>query len=56
MQIALEFMSLLIVGWVASTEVGSWWGVQPVIERLPYEQQVAMEQGICEPLDGSCLF
>jgi hypothetical protein len=46
MQIALEFMSLLIVGWVASTEVGSWWGVQPVVERLPYEQQVAMEQGM----------
>jgi hypothetical protein len=46
MQIALEFMSLLVVGWVASAEVGSWWGVQPVVERLPYEHQVAMEQGM----------
>ena len=46
MQTALELTSLLVVGWVAGAELGSWCCVQPVVARLPYEQYVAAEQGM----------
>ena len=46
MRFALEVLSLLVIGWIAGAESGSWCCVQPVVERLPYEQQVAMEQGM----------
>ena len=46
MRFALEVLSILVIGWIAGAESGSWCCVQPVVERLPYEQQVAMEQGM----------
>ena len=46
MQTALELTSLLVVGWIAGAELGSWCCVQPVVARLPYEQYVAAEQGM----------
>ena len=46
MSVALEVCSILVVGWVAGAESGSWSCVQPLVERLPYEQQIAMEQGM----------
>ena len=46
MKTAIELLSLLLVGWVAGAELGSWCCVQPVVARLPYEQFVAAEQGM----------
>ena len=46
MNTAIELVSLLLVGWIAGAEVGSWCCVQPVVARLPYEQYVAAEQGM----------
>lgn len=46
MKIFLEVVSLLVIGWVAGAEIGSWCCVQPIVARLPYEHQVAMEQGM----------
>jgi uncharacterized membrane protein len=46
MTTAIELASLLLVGWIAGAELGSWCCVQPVVARLPYEQYVAAEQGM----------
>jgi uncharacterized membrane protein len=46
MKSAIELLSLLVVGWIAGAELGSWWCVQPVVARLPYEQYVVAEQGM----------
>lgn len=46
MNAALEMLSLVLIGWIAGAETGSWCCVQPVVEHLPYEQQVAMEKGM----------
>jgi uncharacterized membrane protein len=43
---AIELLSVLLVGWIAGAELGSWCCVQPVVARLPYEQFVAAEQGM----------
>jgi uncharacterized membrane protein len=43
---AIELTSILLVGWIAGAELGSWCCVQPVVARLPYEQYVAAEQGM----------
>jgi hypothetical protein len=43
-KIILETTALLAVGWVAGAEIGSWFGIQPIVGRLPYEQQVNLEQ------------
>jgi uncharacterized membrane protein len=46
MTTAVELTSLLLVGWIAGAELGSWCCVQPVVARLPYEAYVAAEQGM----------
>ena len=46
MKMAIELLSLLLVGWISGAELGSWCCVQPVVARLPYEQFVAAEQGM----------
>ena len=46
METAVELTSLLLVGWIAGAELGSWCCVQPVVARLPYDQYVAAEQGM----------
>jgi uncharacterized membrane protein len=46
MEAAMELTSLVLVGWIAGAELGSWGCVQPVVARLPYEQYVAVEQGM----------
>jgi hypothetical protein len=46
MKIFLEVISLLVIGWVAGAETGSWCCIQPPVERLPYEQQVSIEQAM----------
>jgi uncharacterized membrane protein len=43
-KILLEIVALLAIGWVAGAETGSWFGIQPIVGRLPYEQQVTLEQ------------
>jgi hypothetical protein len=43
---SIELLSLLLVGWIAGAELGSWCCVQPVVARLPYEHFVAAEQGM----------
>src|SRR5215204_2608068 len=40
----LEIVTLLAIGWVSGAEIGSWFGIQPIVGRLPYEQQVNLEQ------------
>ncbi len=40
----LEIVALIAIGWVAGAEIGSWFGIQPIVGRLPYEQQVKLEQ------------
>jgi uncharacterized membrane protein len=45
-KMAIELTSLLLVGWIAGAELGSWCCVQPVVARLPYEQYVAAEQAM----------
>src|SRR5688572_32039161 len=44
LKIILEIIALLAIGWVAGAEIGSWLGIQPIVGRLPYEQQVNLEQ------------
>jgi uncharacterized membrane protein len=46
MKMTIEVLSLLLVGWIAGAELGSWCCVQPVVARLPYEQYVAAEQAM----------
>ena len=46
MKTTIEIVSLLVVGWIAGAELGSWCCVQPVVARLPYEQYVAAEQAM----------
>jgi uncharacterized membrane protein len=46
MKAALEVLSLVLVGWIAGAELGSWCCVQPVVARLPYEHAVAIEQAM----------
>lgn len=46
MKTAIELGSLVLVGWIAGAELGSWCCVQPVVARLPYEHYVAAEQGM----------
>ena len=46
MRTVIELASLLLVGWIAGAELGSWGCVQPVVARLPYEQYVAAEKGM----------
>ena len=46
MKAAVEVLSLVLVGWIAGAELGSWCCVQPVVARLPYEQYVAAEQAM----------
>jgi hypothetical protein len=40
----LEIVALLAIGWVSGAEIGSWFGIQPIVGKLPYEQQVNLEQ------------
>ena len=44
LKMILEIVALLAIGWVAGAEIGSWFGIQPIVDRLPYEQQVNLEQ------------
>lgn len=46
LEATIELTTLLLVGWIAGAELGSWRCVQPVVARLPYEQYVAAEQGM----------
>ena len=43
-KIILEIVALLAIGWVAGAEIGSWFGIQPIVGRLSYEQRVDLEQ------------
>lgn len=46
LKIIFEMLALLTVGWVAGAEIGSWFGIQPIVGKLPYEQQVNLEQAM----------
>jgi uncharacterized membrane protein len=46
LKVTLEIVALLAVGWVSGAEIGSWFGIQPIVEKLPYEQQVNLEQAM----------
>ena len=40
----IKIVALLAIGWVSEAEVGYWFGIQPIVGKLPYEQQVNLEQ------------
>lgn len=44
--LSLEIITLIIVGWVAGAESGSWACVHPVINQLPHEQQIVFQKGL----------
>jgi hypothetical protein len=44
LKIVVEIVALVLVGLVAGAEAGSWSCVQPLIPKLPYAQQIEMEQ------------
>lgn len=44
--LVVEVAALLVVGWVAGAETGSWCCVQPPVAGLPYAAQVAIEQAM----------
>jgi uncharacterized membrane protein len=46
LKVVLEILALLAVGWVSGAEIGSWFGIQPIVEKLPYEQQINLEQAM----------
>ena len=46
LKIILEILAMLAVGWVSGAEIGSWFGVQPIVEKLSYEQQLNLEQAM----------
>jgi uncharacterized membrane protein len=46
LKLILEILALLAVGWVAGAETGSWFGIQPIVAKLPYDQQVYLEQAM----------
>lgn len=37
LNIILEILALLVIGWVLGAEIGSWFGIQPRVMKLPYE-------------------
>lgn len=43
---ALGFAALVVVGFTAGAEFGSWAFVHPVLRRLPAEHHLAVEQGL----------
>jgi uncharacterized membrane protein len=42
----LEIITLLVAGWVAGAESGSWACVHPVIKKLPSDYQIIFQQGL----------
>ena len=46
MKLILEIFALLAIGWVSGAEIGSWFGIQPIVSKLPYDQQVYLEQAM----------
>jgi hypothetical protein len=46
MRIALEVILIVLVGWVAGAELGSWCCVQPVVAKLPYKHYVGAERAM----------
>jgi hypothetical protein len=45
-KVIVEILAILAVGWVSGAEIGSWFGIQPIVEKLPYEQQLNLEQAM----------
>jgi len=46
LKIVLEILALVSVGWVSGAEIGSWFGIQPIVSKLPYEQQLNLEKSM----------
>ena len=46
MKLILEILALLAIGWISGAEIGSWFGIQPIVTKLPYDQQVHLEQAM----------
>ena len=45
-KLLLEILAVLAIGWVSGAEIGSWFGIQPIVSKLPYDQQVYLEQAM----------
>ncbi len=48
LKIILEVLALLAIDWVSGAEIGSWFGIQPIVEKLPYDQQINLEQSMLQ--------
>lgn len=46
MKLILEILALIAIGWISGAEIGSWFGIQPIVAKLPYDQQVYLEQAM----------
>ncbi len=44
--IIIEILALLTIGWVSGAEIGSWFGIQPIIMKLTYQQQLDVEKAM----------
>ncbi len=42
----LEIITLIIIGWTAGAESGSWLCVHPVIAKLPPNEQILFQKGL----------
>ncbi|HTE29679.1 MAG TPA: DUF1772 domain-containing protein [Chryseolinea sp.] len=47
-KMVLEILALVSVGWVSGAEIGSWFGIQPIVSRLPFEQQLNLEKSMLQ--------
>ncbi len=45
-KLLVEMLALIAIGWVSGAEIGSWFGIQPIVAKLPYAQQVTLEQAM----------
>ncbi len=46
LKMLLEILTLVSIGWVSGAELGSWFGIQPIVSKLPYEQQLNLEKSM----------
>ena len=47
-KMVLEILALVSVGWVSGAEIGSWFGIQSIVSRLPFEQQLNLEKSMLQ--------
>lgn len=49
----LEILTLVIIGWAAGAESGSWLCMHPVIAKLPPNEQVMFQKGLLKTFSAA---